>query len=431
MDSLALPIDITVGTVGSGDPAPAIGRIDAILAHTPHTVTIGTAGTEGLDDFDLLVAFSDASESVLGPARQAGVPLLRVLDGGAVAEGPGAPRILEMLRSTDAYNAERVDGRRIRRVSREREAVLQAHLRSAGLEPDLLDPLASSLLPHYVRTRILADRYGLLHLGAGTAVYALSAAAITIVTLQALLFPAALFLIWIEVAFIAAVLLLLSAARILDWHRKWLDYRFLAERIRSAIFLCFVCIRCSVPGAHPGITLTHHADDWMSRAFEGLLDVRPLDYCSLAIPLEPLKQFLLSAWIDRQVDFYAATERHNRRCYELLLLAGEGFFIATLITAAAHASGAIHAGGALLAAATIVLPAVAATLSAIRTQREYRHNAERAAAMLRHLSSITLRIRRAERMGELCDLLEEANEVMLREQQEWRVVFRFRELEGV
>lgn len=409
MDPLALQIDLAVGTAGTGDPAGVIGRIDAVLAHAPHTLAIRAVSVEEVDGCDLVVVFPDAPAGLIAAARFSGIPVFRVMGGGGVVEGHGAGGFLATLRSLDAYNAERVDAKRIGRQVDERTAALQAELRAAGLDAALLEPVAASLLPHYVRTRILADRYGLLHLGAGTAVYALSA-----VTVQALLLPDLLSLIWVEVGAIAAILLLLIAARTLDWHRKWLDYRFLAERIRSAIFLCFVCVRCSVPGNHPGITLTHHADDWMSRAFEGLLDVRPLEYCSLATPLEPLKHFLLSTWIDRQIDFYAATERHNRRWYDLLLHAGEFFFIATLIAAAA-----------------IVLPAVAASLSAIRVQREYRHNAERAAAMLHHLSSITLRIRRAERMDELCDLLEEANEVMLREQQEWRVVFRFRELEGV
>lgn len=409
MDPLALQIDLAVGTAGTGDPAGVTGRIDAVLAHTPHTLAIRAVSVEEVDGCDLVVVFPDAPAGLIAAARFSGIPVFRVMGGGGVVEGHGAGGFLATLRSLDAYNAERVDAKRIGRQVDERTAALQAELRAAGLDAALLEPVAASLLPHYVRTRILADRYGLLHLGAGTAVYALSA-----VTVQALLLPDLLSLIWVEVGAIAAILLLLIAARTLDWHRKWLDYRFLAERIRSAIFLCFVCVRCSVPGNYPGITLTHHADDWMSRAFEGLLDVRPLEYCSLAIPLEPLKHFLLSTWIDRQIDFYAATERHNRRWYDLLLHAGEFFFIATLIAAAA-----------------IVLPAVAASLSAIRVQREYRHNAERAAAMLHHLSSITLRIRRAERMDELCDLLEEANEVMLREQQEWRVVFRFRELEGV
>jgi len=439
VDPLAVPIRVAVGVAGTGDPAPVLGRLDGILAHTPHTFEAVSAGAGPagfsagalVEGCDLLVAFPDAGAAVLAAARAAGRTIYLVAADGAVTAELRADRILDTLRFLDAYNAEHLDAARIRRETATREKLLRTRLHIAGLDPPLLEPVAASLLPYYVRTRILADRYGTLHLWAGTAVYALSAAAIAVVTVQALLMPAFTSLVWIEVGAIAAVLLLLIAARTMDWHRKWLDYRFLAERIRSAIFLCFVCIRCEVPGARQGIALSHHYDDWMSRAFEGLLEVRPIEYCSLALPIEPLKHFLIEAWISRQIDWYAATARKNRRHYETLLHAGEFFFIATLIAAAAHASGVVLLGEALLAAATIVLPAVAASLSAIRVQREYRHNAERAAGMLRHLSSISLRIREAGTMDELCDLLEEANEVMLREQQEWRVVFRFRELEGV
>lgn len=446
MDPLAVPVRVTIGVAGSGDPAPVLGRLDGILAHTPHTFQALSAGAApaGFSEWrgvsspralvegcDLLIAFSDGDPAVLAAARAAGRTIYLVAADGGVAAEPRADRLLDSLRALDAYNAEWVDAGRIARGTAARVDFFRTHLRAAGLDPALLDPVAGSLLPYYVRTRLLADRYGLLHLGAGTAVYALSAAAIAVVTVQALLLPDLLSLVWIEVGAIAAVLLLLIAARTLDWHRKWLDYRFLAERVRSAIFLCFVCIRCEIPGARQGVAPSHHYDDWMSRTFEGLLGVRPIEYCSLAMPMEPIKHFLIEAWISRQIDWYAETARKNRRRYEGLLHAGEFFFIATLIAAAAHVTGVFHGGGALLAAATIVLPAVAATLSAIRIQREYRHNAERAAAMLRHLSSISLRIREAGTMDDLCDLLEEANEVMLREQQEWRVVFRFRELEGV
>lgn len=437
MDEYAIPLTVRIGVAGEGDPAPVLAYLDRILARTPHTylaVTVGedvpgiadlqTVATvaEVVEDCDILIAFDDEARAAARAARRT---LFSLSPAGAVTVEHHADRVLETFRAFDAYNGERVDPGVIAAGVAGREEAYRAALRGAGLDPALLDPVAVSLLPYYVRTRILADRYARRHLTAGSAVYALSSASIVLAAVQALLLPAWSALVWLEVAAIACVLVLLIAARTFDWHRRWLDYRFLAERIRSAIFLCFVCVRCELPDSSP-FTLSPHTDDWLSRAFESLIEVRPLEYCSLAMPFEPLKTFLLEAWLARQVDWYAETARKNRRRYEDLLYAGEVFFIATLIAAAAHASGVGHP---VTTALTIALPAVAAGLAAVRTQREYRPTAERASRMLRHLSTLSLRIRRAEDMPTLCTLLCEANEVMLREQQEWRVAFRFRELE--
>ncbi len=68
-------------------------------------------------------------------------------------------------------------------------------------------------------------------------------------------------------------------------------------------------------------------------------------------------------------------------------------------------------------------------LQAIRVQREYLRNSERYAHLVRHLSTLSSRIKRAEDMDELIDLLKEANEITLREQQDWRIMFLFRDLE--
>jgi hypothetical protein len=46
------------------------------------------------------------------------------------------------------------------------------------------------------------------------------------------------------------------------------------------------------------------------------------------------------------------------------------------------------------------------------------------------LESLSRQIAGAQDMSELLPLLEEANEVMLREQQDWRVIVLFQELEA-
>jgi hypothetical protein len=82
-----------------------------------------------------------------------------------------------------------------------------------------------------------------------------------------------------------------------------------------------------------------------------------------------------------------------------------------------------------IAALTIIFPAAAGAIGAIRIKKEYLRNSERYAHMVRHLSVIGSQIKRAEDPPTLIKVLREANEITLREQQDWRVVFRFREIE--
>jgi hypothetical protein len=120
----------------------------------------------------------------------------------------------------------------------------------------------------------------------------------------------------------------------------------------------------------------------------------------------------------------------------LLSQAGDALFSLTLLLAAIHAMGLEEAYNLgtlnltrVLAALTIIFPAAAAAIGAIRIKREYLRNSERYAHMVRHLSVIGSQIKRADDLATLVRVLREANELTLREQQDWRVVFRFRELE--
>ncbi|HDR72810.1 MAG TPA: hypothetical protein ENN85_02700 [Methanoculleus sp.] len=283
---------------------------------------------------------------------------------------------------------------------------------------------------------LLKRRYERLYTWGGAAVYALAAAAVATVTIQTLFFPANHELVWLEVAEIAAILALLMLSRIGDWHRKWIDYRFLSERLRTALFLSVFCVPVERPALPPHLSLSHTPNDWLNTAFEAILEKRPLEYCKLDIPFEPLKNFLISAWIDEQISFYATNSTWNRRRFMLLSETGDGLFTLTLILAAIHAMGLGDGSSvgpldttALLAALTIILPAVAGTMGAIRIKREYLRNSERYAHMVRHLSVIGNQIKRSGNHAELIRTLREANEVTLREQQDWRVVFRFREID--
>jgi hypothetical protein len=294
----------------------------------------------------------------------------------------------------------------------------------------------SHLLPHLVRASRLAVRYQQRHNLAVYGVTSLAVLAVAAVTIQVLFFRQLPQLVWIEVTAMVLILSLLFLSRGRQWHRKWIDYRFLAERLRAALFLATCGLECSPPRPLPH-SVAHRPDDWMVKAFAWIWDARPWLRDQLSPAIQSLKDFLLTAWIRDQAAYYARRSRQFHRAQERLTAAGYGLFGFTLVAAFIHVLTGGHdpAGEAgmlasLLIAGAIILPALGAALADIRIHREYSRNAERYGHMAQQLESLSRQIAGAQDMSELLPLLEEANEVMLREQQDWRVIVLFQELEA-
>ncbi|WP_421909070.1 hypothetical protein [Methanolacinia petrolearia] len=229
-------------------------------------------------------------------------------------------------------------------------------------------------------------------------------------------------LVWLEVAEIALIIGLMTASRYGDYHRKWIDYNFLAERIRAAFFISIVCVTCKSPDTPPHMSLANRPNDWMVMAFMSIVSLRPTAYCRLNIPFEPMKKFLKAAWINNSLAYYERESKRSKQRYSLLAVTGELIFVIVLFLAIIHATGIghweIHTDITvlhLLAYLTITLPAVGSAIAAVRVQREYLRNSERYVHIVRHLTAIRNEMKHVSTMNELCSLLYEMNEITLRE----------------
>ena len=371
-------------------------------------------------------------------ARMIGRSLFHI-DGesGSILELRNNDRFLETLEHLNTYNREHVSDQVYESAIARYVHLISRKVIKSGIPPEIVRPLCQTMLPQFARAHQLAKAYHRRYLWAGNVVYGFSALAVLAVSLQVLFFPDDLRLIWVEVFAIAVILVFLIGAKIGEWHRKWIDYQFLAERLRTAFFLCITCIRCSTPEPLPYQTLAHRPNDWMVIAFEQIVEARPTDHCRLDVPFQPLRNFILDAWIDSRLTFYSRESERNSGLYHLTAHIGEALFFFTLVIAIVHASGMEHTGnlpfpasGQVLATLTLVLPVAGAAIAAIRVQREYLRNSERYTHIVRHLSSLRNQIHSAQNKGDLCRLLEEMNELTLREQQDWRIIFRFRDLEA-
>lgn len=374
---------------------------------------------------------------IVAYARQIGRWLFWIdAETGAIQEENRPDNLQETVASLAIYNRERLDPAKQAVALASQQRTLAGHAYAAGLDLSYLMPVWRYLLPHFVRADLLASRFQQRHNLAVFGVTALAVLAVAIVTVQVLFFPGLPQLVWLEVTAMVLILALLLISRRQHWHRKWIDYRFLAERLRAALFLAACGLECSPPRPLPH-SVAHRPDDWMVKAFAWIWNRRPQPNAQPVPQFLPLRDFLLTAWIRDQAVYYFRRGQQFGRSQANLTAAGLALFAMTLLAAILHAVEGSHGPmgdvafmGRLLIAVAIILPALGAALADIRVHREYSRNAERYTHMARLLASLDQQIARTRDMSELRPLLEEANEVMLREQQDWRVVVLFQELEA-
>lgn len=306
------------------------------------------------------------------------------------------------------------------------------HSEKSCLKELFLKPLRDNLLPHYIRADLLALKYQKRHMLAGKLIYGLAAGAVALATLYMINKTHELLIV--EFAAVFTIFLLLACAYFGDWQRKWLDYRFLAERVRIGLFLCVAFTDCKIPKPPPYLDNPHMQDDWTNRSFSWIWSKRPKEKPN--IPFVYLKTFLRVAWIDYQAAYYDEASKRHGKSDKSYTIFGEILFALTILAVTLEISGFGDAltsnfidGLKILTSLAIILPTASAAFAGIRFHHEYLRNAERYTHMVRYLSTISEKMKQAQDMKALTDILKEAHEMMFLENWDWRVAFRLRKME--
>ncbi|MBI5679907.1 MAG: SLATT domain-containing protein [Methanobacterium sp.] len=391
------------------------------------------AGTYTVDNCDVLIAIWDGkppaglggTAQIIEYAKKNGKRIFWINSNDGSIKEINSDKTLEYL---DIYNKENINLHIMEKTLERLRESLKENAKKAKLPSSFLNPIQDTILPQFVRADLLAQKYQKLYSVVGSLIYILAAGAVATVTIQLLFFPKLPQLIWFEVAEISIILILLLVSSQKHWHRKWIDYRFLAERIRTAIFFRVANIRCEITTPPPHLKITAENQDWMVRAFMSLWDEK--QHKKEIIPFQPFKNFLLDAWLDDQINYYQSSAHKNRLKHKIFSRVGELFFVLTLVVASMHALNIepFHNPG-ILPATAIILPAIAAALTGIRNNHEYSRNAKRYQQMAHHTLQIRENIEKVGNMESLVELLDNANKIMLGEHQDWRVVVLLHKLE--
>lgn len=197
---------------------------------------------------------------------------------------------------------------------------------------------------------------------------------------------------WPEVACLLALASVFGAVHFAKLHKRWLSYRLLAERLRSARYLAPTGVDFRGTAGLEAVFVERRSADWVLRAFEEVWDSRP-HAADGAGPrsdeeVESLRRSLAVDWIGGQIGFHKRMrdlhERRNRWLTSIVLL----LFVGTVVFAILHGRDGRGLLEDLSTALSIVLPAAGASLGAVLTVRQHRALAERSRRMHSDLVSV-------------------------------------------
>lgn len=200
---------------------------------------------------------------------------------------------------------------------------------------------------------------------------------------------------WAESGCLVAVGLGVVVIHRMRWHRRWLCYRLLAERLRSAFFLAPTGVDFRRSAGFEAVFVERRSEEWLLRSFEEVWDRRPqatTNWKPSAAEVETLKRRLADEWIAGQIAYHRGKARHHARWDRILTYAAIGLFASTIVVAAAHAQEIRPNLSIFL---SIALPAAGAALGALLTVRQHRALKERFERMQGDLVTVERAVRDA------------------------------------
>ena len=259
----------------------------------------------------------------------------------------------------------------------------------------------------------------------------MAAAVAVLLGLSGLLVPTVkLWLAFGELAVIGAFVLNTRVGVARDWHRRWLDYRQLAERLRPMASLAALGV--ARPERRP---VTRGGDRWVDWYAAGI-------WRSIGLPdgrlgdIGGLTAATLTSELDPQVAYHRRTAAVVHRLDHRLHRTGTVLFLLSCLSCiafivayfVAHDWTASHA--AAFVALSAGLPAIGTAFFGIRVQGDFAGTAARSEVTADHLAAIAAALRaEPQTLSRTADGVEAAARAMVADLGEWRLSHQQRQLE--
>jgi hypothetical protein len=306
------------------------------------------------------------------------------------------------------------------------------------LDETVKERIRSGLLPWYVRASLIAKRSQKNYLRAGLLVYSLSPLAVAAVALAILVPKLASLAFVVEFILLGIILLVILTSDRRRTHQNWIEARFLAERIRSAVFLTACGVQASSLVRIHALRPQLEAGEWTIQAFDEIMRrMGPIEPCNQA-GCDLGIAYVRRHWLQDQIQFHVSKAKRSEKAGHRLEKTGWFIFMAAIIAAGWHlvdlflGHPQIFAWlGKPLVFLALVLPAIGATLGGIRGHREYSRLAKKSQYMQAALQELETSFASANGPDEMRALLHETEQLLLQEIQEWFFLMKLAKVEPI
>jgi len=313
------------------------------------------------------------------------------------------------------------------------------------ISPSVRKLVNEHLFPYYAQASIMAKESQRQFHRAGKFIYVLCAAAVGCAALGVLFPSLAGAGFTAELVVLLIISLTLRQARRKHAHQSWIENRFLVERIRCGIFMAICGVEPRPIEVLPYMGHSQTVNDWTVRVFDEIWDRLPsLAGCSQADCLN-LNSYVREVWIGEQVSFHQGKKEQEGRARKRLASASAIVLPTTIAAAALHllllvwqpAVAApeslhllhlgLHRGLAFIA---LLFPAIAASLAGMEAHREHLRLEKRSANMGPQLERLKNQMASVTDPERFESLLQQVDEIMLRETQDWLMLMRYVEIKA-
>jgi hypothetical protein len=288
--------------------------------------------------------------------------------------------------------------------------------------------IESILLPAFSIADHLAVYYSYVYRSAYVFNFAFAAFA-TALALIDILYPGHGYLVWTELGVIVLILLTWHLGTRRGWHRRWLEYRRLAECLRHMRILAPVGSGGAL--AHPGHGLDADEQDWVNWYAWSVRRLLPLPNRVVDDGyVTAVRDAVLTAEISGQRAYHEGNIERMTRLNEHIEATGKWVFVATLAVCVIMVwHPPAEPWEAIVAGLTALLPTAGAAFGAIHVHGEFQTAAEQSQRTERRLAKIDEFLQsEAPDFARLTDRIEHASRVMMADLRDWQTVFSTRRL---
>lgn len=236
-----------------------------------------------------------------------------------------------------------------------------------------------------------------------------------------------------ELVMIAGLIVNTSLGNRQQWHRRWLDYRFLAEKLRPMRSLKLLGGAAPAMNIHGGTIATPRWTDWYAAAIWRQMGPPPT--IRDEDELGTLVSHILEHDVNGQIRYNLVSAERLHRLDHRLHQVGTALFYATALVALVSLAGlllhidVIYSRIKILTALAAILPTVGAAVYGVRGQGDFIGASGRAAETAEKLQKAATRLHaRPLDLSLACRAVEHVAATMLADLGEWRVSYKHRKL---